>query len=195
MIDYRAGEADDDAAIARLMCLAGGGLMEFMLEGVLPNCGPEDLLRLAISDPDSPIHHDNAVVGVHEGNVVALLLCYPSGLFGLSDVLRSSVPADRLDHLKNFFEQALPESLYVNSVAVDESMAGRGIGATLMAIADDLAAAQGADTLSLHVWADNAGAIHLYEKCGYAIAHHIDVGRHKLLDHDGGKLVMVKTLK
>lgn len=194
MIDYRGGEAEDDAAIARLMCRAGGGLMEFMLEGILPNCQPEDLLRLAISDPDSPIHHDNAIVGVNEDQVVALLLCYPSHLFGLSDVLRSSVPADRLDHLRDFFDQPLPESLYVNSVAVDESVAGQGIGATLMAIADDLAAAQEMNRLSLHVWADNGGAIHLYEKCGYRIDRHIDVARHELLDHDGGKLIMVKTL-
>lgn len=194
MMEYRGGEVDDCVDIARLMCRAGGGLMEFMLEGIVPNCSPEDLLQLAIADPDAPINYENAFVGVDDDQVVALLLCYPSAEFGLSDVLESSVPVERLGHLQEFFSTPLPESLYVNSVAVDGDHGGQGIGATLMDIADELAGARQISTLSLHVWADNATAIGLYEKCGYRIHKHLSVARHRLLPHDGGKLIMTKNL-
>ncbi|MGB0749170.1 MAG: GNAT family N-acetyltransferase [Magnetospiraceae bacterium] len=194
MIEYRTGEATDSRAIASLMCQAGGGLMEYLLEGVLPNCSPLDVLELAITDEDSPLNHENAVLGVAEDQIIALLLSYPTQKFGLDDIMQENVPADRLDHLKALFGTPMPKGLYVNSVAVDAAFGGHGIGGTLMTIADTLALAQGFDTICLHVWADNPGAIHMYETAGFQISADIPVVRHPLLPHDGGKYLMVKKI-
>lgn len=56
----------------------------------------------------------------------------------------------------------------VYSIAVDPDMGGRGLGKALMLAAERGAAARGRATMSLEVRADNAGAVALYEKLGYA---------------------------
>jgi ribosomal-protein-alanine acetyltransferase len=54
------------------------------------------------------------------------------------------------------------------SLAVAPWSAGRGIGSRLLAAAEAVALARGADSMRLEVRTDNAAAIHLYERRGYA---------------------------
>ncbi|NJQ01481.1 GNAT family N-acetyltransferase [Streptomyces zingiberis] len=56
---------------------------------------------------------------------------------------------------------------YVYEVAVDEDVRGRGHGRSLMLLAEREARAAGADTLGLHVFADNTPAVRLYASLGY----------------------------
>ncbi|MFI6684452.1 GNAT family N-acetyltransferase [Streptomyces sp. NPDC050485] len=63
---------------------------------------------------------------------------------------------------------ALPaEGAYVFDVRVAEEYRGRGHGRSLMLLAERVALAGGADTLGLHVFADNVPALRLYESLGY----------------------------
>lgn len=194
MIEYRAGEATDSEAIAELMCRAGGGLMEFMLDALVPHCTPVDLLQIAITEEASPYHYSNAVLASDEEHVVGLLLAYPSSQFQMAEAIRNTLPPARQGWLDPLFDMALPQSLYVNSVAVAEDYGGRGIALTLMAIADDLAKAQQLDTICLHIWADNAVGLRLYERAGFEVGAKIDVKRHRLMPHDSGKYLLIRHL-
>jgi ribosomal protein S18 acetylase RimI-like enzyme len=57
---------------------------------------------------------------------------------------------------------------YVSNVAVYPAFRGAGIGAALMARADEEAARSGAASVALDVETDNASAIGLYERLGFA---------------------------
>jgi ribosomal protein S18 acetylase RimI-like enzyme len=57
---------------------------------------------------------------------------------------------------------------YVSNVAVYPAFRGAGIGASLMARADEEAARSGAASVTLDVETDNAPAIGLYERLGFA---------------------------
>ncbi|MDE1184827.1 GNAT family N-acetyltransferase [Paraburkholderia sp.] len=57
----------------------------------------------------------------------------------------------------------------IGSVAVSEHVRGRGVGGTLMTLAEQWALKQGATDIRLGVWAFNDRAIDLYRELGYAI--------------------------
>ncbi len=58
-------------------------------------------------------------------------------------------------------------SAHLETLAVDESAQGVGVGTALLREADMLALARGAQGMSLHVFAANTRARALYERYGY----------------------------
>ena len=58
---------------------------------------------------------------------------------------------------------------HVSDIVVAPEAEGRGVGAALMAAAEDWARGRGFRLLSLHVFADNARARTLYERLGYRL--------------------------
>ncbi len=57
---------------------------------------------------------------------------------------------------------------YVTTLDVDPLHRGRGVATTLMTALEAIVAARGVWSMSLHVYAENAAAIKLYERLGYA---------------------------
>ncbi|WP_225033636.1 GNAT family N-acetyltransferase [Paraburkholderia sp. XV] len=57
----------------------------------------------------------------------------------------------------------------IGSVAVSEQLRGRGIGSTLMKLAEEWARKRGATDVRLAVWAFNEQAVDLYRELGYEI--------------------------
>ncbi len=64
-------------------------------------------------------------------------------------------------------ENLAPSTWYINVVAAYSEQRGRGHGTRLLALAEDLARAQGLAAMSLIVASGNAGARRLYERIGY----------------------------
>lgn len=83
---------------------------------------------------------------------------------GLLRMLRASFMLWQLSHKPE------PDEAYVSDVGVATDCQGEGIGGQLMAHAEQWARARGRARLTLWVSADNARAIHVYEKAGLTIA-------------------------
>jgi ribosomal protein S18 acetylase RimI-like enzyme len=66
-------------------------------------------------------------------------------------------------------ERCVPESFYINMLAVYPSFRGRGIGSALLAEVDSSALAVGCELISIQVFAINDGALRLYQNHGYEI--------------------------
>ncbi len=77
------------------------------------------------------------------------------------------------------------------TIALKEAYRGKGIGTLLMRSAEDFARARGIRRIELDVLAKNTGAIHLYERLGYAIEGR---RRQAIKDEDGfdDMLIMAK---
>ena len=58
-------------------------------------------------------------------------------------------------------------SAHLEAIAVSEGAEGAGIGRALLEAAENEARAQGAQTMTLHVFASNTRARDFYEKAGY----------------------------
>ncbi|MFM0491050.1 GNAT family N-acetyltransferase [Paraburkholderia graminis] len=57
----------------------------------------------------------------------------------------------------------------IGSVAVSERLRGRGVGKTLMQLAEQWARENGANDMRLTVWAFNEKAVDVYRELGYEI--------------------------
>jgi ribosomal protein S18 acetylase RimI-like enzyme len=57
----------------------------------------------------------------------------------------------------------------IGSVAVSEQIRGRGVGSSLIKLAEEWARKQGATDVRLAVWEFNEQAVHLYRELGYEI--------------------------
>ncbi len=57
----------------------------------------------------------------------------------------------------------------IGSVAVLERLRGRGVGSTLMKLAEEWARKNGANDMRLTVWAFNEQAVDLYQELGYEL--------------------------
>ncbi len=58
-------------------------------------------------------------------------------------------------------------SVHLETLAVDASVEGRGVGSALMNETDTMALKRGAASISLHVFSNNTRARQLYERHGY----------------------------
>lgn len=66
-----------------------------------------------------------------------------------------------------WFASRAGTSAYVQTIEVMPEKRGRGVGAELLALVERSAREAGAEAVGLHVDAENAGAIRLYERSGY----------------------------
>lgn len=148
--------------------------------------------------------HDVCWVAEIDGLVVGALLAYPgkqlrrlelrTGLhliqiFGLLATIRLA----RRQPVYGQLVEAEADEFYISNVAVSPLMQGMGIGAMLMTHADALARSAGLSKCSLIVTFDNP-ARHLYERCGYGLAHSYEINHPVIAHGSGGFHRMVKML-
>ena len=186
---FRGARPGDAQAVAALMVEAGGGLFEFLLEGVLPEMTPADVLALAVAGGDDPSSHRNVLVAEAAGQVVAMINAYPADL--LKAEARDLVPKERLAHISALDDIADWGSLFISSMAVATGHRRRGIARYLLSRVFAAAERRGFDRVSLQVWADNDAARRLYENEGFVIQDRALIAPHSRLLQAGESLLMV----
>jgi ribosomal protein S18 acetylase RimI-like enzyme len=192
-VSLRFGEATDAAVIADYALKAGGGLFEFLLDGVLPFVNAESLLRLAVVNDDSVLHYSNSVLAELESRPVGMIICYAARYYGIPQILEGLVPRSRLDQVREILSSRIENSFYVNTLIVQDAVKGRGVGRLLLNFAAALAQEQGHKTLSLHAWADNAPAINLYRESGFAVAREITLSPTTIVGAGSTVMLLMKA--
>lgn len=193
-ITIREGRFADSRAIARFICMAGGGLYEFLFDDLIPFVTAVDVITAGVAGGDFPVSHRHCrvVEDSDRGMIVAAANAFPA------DLLRHErywmLPGDRQQHVAAMLEHQDWGSLFLNALAVDEGCRGAGVGSRLMDWVESTAREQGFDRVSLHVWADNAQARRLYAARGYCDIGIADVAPHPRLTHEGGSVLMRKRL-
>lgn len=190
----RFGAADDSSALADFIIQAGNGIFEQLFGGLVPGVGVKDILRLAVSDPDSCFNFSNAIVVETEGEVVGTLLGYAAERYGLPPVAETLVPRKRREPLERLLQSRAPGSYYINTVAVAPSAQGLGIGRLLVETSVGVAEQEGFASLSLHAWQDNDAAVALYRSLGFRVVEEIPVPQTKRLLHSAPVALMVASV-
>jgi GNAT superfamily N-acetyltransferase len=192
-IDYRAAVPDDAHVIAEYICIAGGGLYEFLFDDLIPFMSAVDFLAGGVSGERYPIsyRHCRVAADAATGEIVGVANVFPAD--ELSHERYTLLPPGRHEHVRPMLELQDWGSLFLNALAVSDRCRGSGVGSCLM----DWAEAQARDLafgrLSLHAWADNAPALAFYRARGYV---DVDVARmlpHERLPHVGGSILMHKA--
>lgn len=189
-ITYRMAGPDDSRDIARFMCMAGGGVFEFLFDDLIPFVTAVDLLSSGIGGEQYPISYRNCCVASlgHDGEIVAAANVFPADL--LKEDHYVLLGSERHDHIRPMLELQDWGSMFLNSLAVSDSHRGSGIGAALLDWAEAQAAGAGYDRLSLHVWADNIAAVNFYQARRFVRVGIASIPAHPRLPHIGGSILM-----
>lgn len=161
----RRATPDDAHALAELINFAGEGLPLYLWGNMAePGETAWDVGRRRARREAGGFSYRNAVVVEDAGAVAACLIGYP--LADAPERIADDTPAMfvPLQELENL----APGTWYVNVLATYPKHRGKGYGARLLAVAEELAAAAGRRGLSIIVADGNAGARRLYERAGYA---------------------------
>ena len=162
---FRPATPDDAAALTDLVHFASEGLALHVWTRIAGAGGdPWQIGRERARRETGSFSYRNAVV-VEEpaGQVAAALIGYalPDAPEPISqDMPPMFVPLQELENLA-------PGTWYVNVLAAYPEHRGKGYGRALLGIADRIAANEKRPGLSIIVSDANAGAMRLYQRCGY----------------------------
>ena len=191
---YRDARRDDARALAQLIEIAGEGIPTFLWsQQARDGQTPLDVGTERAAREDANFSYRNAVVAHLDGRIAGMLLAYrlppPSAkeraeLPQIPALLRPLVE----------LEYQVPETFYVNALAVFAAYRGAGIGASLLTIAQARARASGCDRLSVQVFAENEGARRLYQRCGYSVVDRRPIIAHACYPYSTEVLLLTRPL-
>lgn len=194
-ITYREGLKEDCPKLAELVNTASDGVVEFMFHELIAGTSPVQIVAQNMArDPDHHSYRDT-IVAEFEQKVIGMALFYHSRHHVISEEMKAFIPAERLEHLKHILTERVENSLYLDTLCVDEKFRGNGVGGKLLSLTKKKAAEEGFNALSLVALADNTNAHRLYYRCGFEIISHIEMEAHELIPHEGGAYLMGCNLK
>jgi ribosomal protein S18 acetylase RimI-like enzyme len=176
------------------MCVAGGGLYEFLFDRLIPFVRALDLLSPCIAREVYPISYRNCRVATlgQDGEVVAAVNVFPAELLRKDRYVLLGFK--RHNHVRPMLKLQDWGSMFLNSLAVSDAHRGSGIGAALLDWAEARTVEAGYDRLSLHVWADNVEAMNFYMARRFVQVGIAQIPPHPRLPHTGGSILMSKRI-
>ena len=185
---FRRAASDDTTVLAEFVEFASEGLALYLWSELAgANRDPWSIGRERVAGETGGLSYRNAVIVELAGRPAAGLISYPhpDKYEPTSNTLPAVlVPLQELMHLA-------PGTWYVHVLAAYPEHRGKGLGSTLLALADRLAAAAGKQALSLIVSDTNTGARRLYESCEYR-----EAGQRKMVkeqwQHPGANWVLLR---
>lgn len=161
---YRRATPADAAAMADLVHFASEGLAFYLWSRMAGARGdPWAVGRDRAARPAGAFSYRNTILAEDDGRVVACLIGYP--LPDVPDPPPDNAPA--MFAPLNELEDLVPGTWYVNVLAAYPEFRGKGYGAALLGLAEDLARETLRRGMSIIVADTNTGARRLYEHCGY----------------------------
>ncbi|EGA88849.1 acetyltransferase [Planococcus donghaensis MPA1U2] len=108
-------------------------------------------------------------VAILDGNIAGILVLYHGNQ--AEDLDRYLIEQlKKQGHERTIEPEAHTDEWYIDTVSVDPTYQGQGIGSKLLDYAEELVSSSGNSKLSLNVDVDKEGAIRLYKRLGYSIA-------------------------
>jgi ribosomal protein S18 acetylase RimI-like enzyme len=175
--------------LARFRIMAHGGYNEALYEGLVPGQSIEDIIQPEFAQPDSSYFYENHWIASWDGQIAGGLHAFPWDDMA-DDEPNPLIPEERYALEEPFHRLTAPGTYYIHALAVYPEFGRKGIGATLLSLAREQAAENDFTGLSLFVFAQNVGAVALYEKHGYEVAGRSPLVEHPLLRYTGDMLLM-----
>ena len=169
--------------------MAHGGFNEAIYASLVPGQSIENIIQPEFAEPDSTYFYENHWIASWDDQIAGGLHVYSWDDMA-NDPLNPLIPKERYALEEPFHLLTAPGTYYIHALAVYPEFGRRGIGSCLLSLARDQAAEKGFTDLSLYVFAQNVGAVELYEKHGYRVAGRSPVVEHPLLRYTGDVLIM-----
>ena len=194
-ITYRSGRKEDCSKLAELVYMASDGVVEFLYHDLIPGLKPQQIVAHNLEKDSGYYSYKNTIVAEDGLKVVGVSFYYHSRYHVIGPEMKAVIPADRIEHLKHVLSCRVENSLYLDTLCVDEKCRNKGIGRELISLTKKIAGEQGLDALSLMALADNTHAHRLYHRCGFEIVSDVEMKPHELIPHEGGAYLMCCLLE
>lgn len=190
---FRPARKADAAALAVLVDIAGEGMPAYMWSTLKsPGQSLLEVGRERAQREEGGFSYRNSVVAEVGGEVAASLVSYR--LDDPYDLEASLAETPEIVRPLVRLEAKAPGSWYVNVVATFPEFRRKGIGARLLAIAEEKARKEGAPALSVIVASWNEVASRLYARAGYSLLARETALPYPGCPHRGDWVLMVKPL-
>lgn len=189
-ITYRTGKKEDSHKIAELDYVASSGACEYLFHDLVPGMSPIQIITQGLERDNYPHSYQSAIVAEYEGRVIGMAFSFPAKFHCINDEMRNFIPADRLEHFKDFFTSRVEGSYFLDAIGVEEKFRSNGIGHQLLQYTIDKARQEGYSSLSLIVFADNEKAIQFYTRHGFETIKAINLEANDIIQHRDGCLLM-----
>ena len=194
MFTFHQATPDDAEQISRIVVTSNAGLAEQLLDGLIPGLGSVAILTAAFIKGEGPYGTDNVICSRDGERLTSMLFAYPSSEHRVPALLESLIPAKRLAPVRAILERSVPDSLYISSLWLEESLRGKGHAPALLLEAESLCRAKGFDRISLFCWNDNDTGMGFWARHGFSIAEHLDRETIPVQGHDKGGSILCKTI-
>jgi len=189
-IIYRQARKEDCEKLGLLTSIAGGGLLEFLLDGLVPGMTAAEVTAHDLAENKGVRSYRNVMVAEVNKQVKGMAFSYHSRHHGIDQELREFVPEERLQPLEPLFSARVENSLYLDTLAVDQDLRGRGVGKKLVELTKRKALDMGLDSLSLIVNVNNQDALGLYRNLGFQAVREIPLQILELEPNGGDSMLM-----
>ena len=131
-ISYRTGRKEDCPKLAELVYIASDGVVEFLFHDLINGVSSIRMVAHNLEKDSGYYTYKNTIVAEEKSGVIGVSFYYPARYHVISDEMRSFFPADRIEHLKHILSGRVENSLYIDTLCVDENFRGSGIGGELV---------------------------------------------------------------
>ena len=187
---YRPAEKEDCTQLAELISIASGGIVEYLFHDLVPGMTPVQVVAHNLENEDSPYSYKSAVVAKEEKDVIGVALSFPSSYHKITNTMINYFPAERIEHLRQFYASRIENSWFLDALCVTKSHRRHGIGEKLISLTKEKAVENGCRALSLITFADNTLAIPVYKRTGFEIVERVELQGNEFIKHEGGCLLM-----
>jgi ribosomal protein S18 acetylase RimI-like enzyme len=184
---------DDAPHLAQFAISAHGGLNEALYGGLVPGRTVESFLEPAFARTGTTAFYENHWIAEQDGQVAGGIQAFPYDDYA-NDISDPEIPQERYAVLQPFDNLSAAGTYYVETLAVTPACRKTGAGSALLMMACGHAGERGFSEVSLHVFAQNACALALYEKLGFKMAGREPVVDHPSLRYTGELFLMIASL-
>jgi len=190
---FRPAAPADCRRIAELFAVASAGVSVLVwttMADDYPGLSPIEIGEQRYARENTDFSYQNCIVADENDAIIGMLVTFAIPEETEDTHSGEDAEADPNDPLAPYAELGGPGSWYICGVAVEPDHQGRGLGTAFPDIARRQARERGLDTLSLIVFAQNTGALRLYEREGFTVIDSRPVIPHLLIEYTGEALLM-----
>lgn len=195
MFTFHQATLDDADAIARIVSSTSGGMAELLLDGLIPGLGSDAILSATFSKGEGPYRTDNVICSRDGERLTSMLFAYPSSEHKVPALLESFIPSKRLNPVRPILEKCAPDSLYINTLWLEESLRGKGHIAALLLEAESICRTLGVSRISVFCWNDADEAMRRWTRHGFTIFELLDRETIPVDGHDKGGSILCRYLE